>query len=112
MLILLVFLGGALGALARFGFELLFGFWYLGVVNLLGAWLLGVLHRRLTAGSREMAFWATGFAGSFTTMSAISVLQAEYPGLATPPAVVLLLLGLAAYGLGLRGPTRKRSESR
>lgn len=102
MFLLQVFLGGAAGALTRFGFELLFGFWYLGLVNLLGAWLLGLLHRRLENGTKRMAFWATGFAGSFTTMSAVSVLQAQYPALASGPALVLLL-GILAYWIGRRG---------
>jgi CrcB protein len=78
-LIALVFAGGALGTLARYGVGLVTN-WALAVVvvNLLGAAFLGTVNGFgskpgnffSTDGAR--AFWGAGFAGGFTTMSGLA----------------------------------------
>lgn len=75
----LVFLGGALGTLARYGVGVITN-WAVAVVvvNLLGAAFLGAANglgtkpgnHFSTDGAR--AFWGAGFAGGFTTMSGLA----------------------------------------
>jgi CrcB protein len=77
--IALVFAGGALGTLARYGVGLVTN-WAVAVVvvNLLGAAFLGAVNglgsksgnHFSTDGAR--AFWGAGFAGGFTTMSGLA----------------------------------------
>lgn len=115
-----VFLGGSLGTILRVLISDLAAlnlsdptaeYVYLFAVNLLGAFALGVMakHPYFTRQScRDL--WAVGFAGGFTTMSAVSFL------LATGGSwwLALLMIGLAAtlYGVGYRLGKRiaRRSE--
>jgi fluoride ion exporter CrcB/FEX len=82
-----IFLGGALGSLARFGIFL--GVEGLGVpvltiellatsiVNLAGAAFLGfVQSSAFRLGEQAKAFWGSGFAGGFTTMSGLALITA------------------------------------
>ena len=115
-----VFVGGALGSLARFlillGFEsaflpsLVLEFFSTAVVNLLGAWLLGVINGQgFKADSNAKALWGTGFAGGFTTMSGLAVITAG-AGLGFGimslvfwlGVLVQLALGILVYWLGTR----------
>lgn len=105
-----VFLGGSLGTMLRiFIADLaklnLSGqtaeYVYLFVVNLVGAFALGVMakHPYFTRQScRDL--WAVGFAGGFTTMSAVSVLI-EGDGIWW---LILMMTGAAIvlYGIGFR----------
>ena len=78
-LLALVFAGGAVGTLARYGIGLVTN-WAMAVVvvNLLGAAFLGAVNgfgtkpgnHFSTDGAR--AFWGAGFAGGFTTMSGLA----------------------------------------
>lgn len=71
----LVGLGGALGAVARFGVSQWArdGFpWHTLAVNLAGSFLLGLLFLD-TGESDARSFAAVGFLGAFTTLSTFSV---------------------------------------
>lgn len=109
---LLIALGGALGALARWAA----GRWayQLGgtgfpygtlAVNLAGAFLLGVLVRWRPPGDAWLYFAGVGFAGGFTTFSALAVevigLWDREPLRAAAYLLLTLLLGLALAALGL-----------
>lgn len=105
-----VFLGGALGGMLRYFLEEIARLnllspvadWtYLFVVNLAGAFLLGLTarHPYFDAGSCRF-FWASGFAGGFTTMSALTLLLFDRGW--NPLIWLMLVLGLVSYGLGYR----------
>lgn len=113
---LLLALGGGAGALARYGLSArvsrLAGTrfpWGTLVVNLTGAFLLGLIVTGLAASPIEMqlgALLAVGFLGDFTTFSTLSyeaVILARQ-GRRVGAVVYLLasaLLGLAAFACGL-----------
>lgn len=113
-----VFLGGSLGTMLRiFVAELaalnLSGqtaeFVYLFVVNLLGAFALGVMakHPYFTRQScRDL--WGVGFAGAFTTMSAVSYLITVGGNwwLISGMAVSGLLLYAIGFRIGRRAARR------
>jgi len=105
-----VFLGGALGGMTRYFIEELarvnlltpVADWtYLFAVNLAGAFLLGLTARHpfFDAGTCRF-FWASGFAGGFTTMSAVTLLIFDRGW--NPLIWLMLVSGLVAYGLGYR----------
>ena len=82
-----VFVGGALGTLARFGILATvesFDFAQLSqelvatsIVNLFGAWLLGFVHGIGSSRSENWkGFWGPGIAGGFTTMSGLALITA------------------------------------
>lgn len=108
---LLVFLGGALGAFARYvlggSLELVIGAnlassLSLLLVNVLGAMFLGIVnfHPRF-ANEAQKSFWAAGFCGGFTTMSGIALFLYQYPPLlAMPAAAVMFGFGFIGYALG------------
>lgn len=97
----LVFLGGALGSLARFaiGEMWLDEFWLLLTVNTLGSILIGCAnaHPRLQSESAK-AFVSIGFAGGFTTMSglAVFIVSSGEPW----SALYIFVIGLFGYWLG------------
>lgn len=110
----LVFLGGALGSLLRFGVGQFFdNLTTLVFVNLLGAAFLGWANGSGRRGLRgfaspgAQAFWGAGFAGGFTTMSGLAfafvMLSASFP---ITVALAYLIgqfgFGLLAYWGGLR----------
>jgi fluoride ion exporter CrcB/FEX len=83
-----VFLGGALGSIARFSIFL--GVEQAGVaidaielvatsvVNIAGAGFLGFVHSKaFRVSQRSKAFWGSGFAGGFTTMSGLALITAS-----------------------------------
>jgi fluoride exporter len=112
-----VSVGGALGALARWGVSEALPHdgaqfpWSTLVTNVLGCFLLGVLmvvavellpHRHLVR-----PFLGTGVLGGFTTFSTFgldtrSLLAADRPGPAAAYVVASVALGLAAVVAGLR----------
>lgn len=105
-----VFLGGALGTMLRYLLSELvaLNFDYptselvaITVVNMLGAYFLGLTAKLpyfQSMGCRN--FWAYGFAGGFTTMSALTVFI-DIQGLSWEISA-MLFLGVLVYGIGYR----------
>jgi len=103
--ITLTFFGGALGSLLRFAIsETSTSLVALFIVNIVGALLVGFFagHSWFRSESRRN-FWSTGFAGGFTTMSAVAILplteSLSLPILAIVVAS-MVAIGLFAYWLG------------
>ncbi|WP_255728440.1 fluoride efflux transporter CrcB [Mycolicibacterium sp. OfavD-34-C] len=109
-----VFAGGALGTLARAGFEELAAPdpgrwpWPTFTVNIVGAFLLGVfvtrLLERLPLSSYRRPFLGTGFCGGLTTFSTmqvetIAMLEHGHYGLAVGYTAASVVLGLLAVYL-------------
>lgn len=106
----LVALGGALGALGRYGVSLLAVVW-LGAaypwgtlaVNIVGSAAIGVLAAQGIEGNARL-FWVTGVLGGFTTFSAFSLeaalLWERAPWLAALYVAASVGLGLAGFALG------------
>lgn len=139
--IALVFVGGALGSLARYALaEALPGLWPVFVVNTVGSFLLGVLLGSLRRGRRREArpqpaqnaprarvpsadslrlLLGTGFLGGFTTYSAFA-LDAVGLGMVGGPVLgPLYAAGSVAFGLvaallgfGVAGARRVRGGAR
>jgi CrcB protein len=110
-----VFAGGALGTLARAGFEELAAPdpanwpWPTFVVNIIGAFLLGVfvtrLLERLPLSSYRRPFLGTGLCGGLTTFSTMQVetlkmLEHGHYGLAVGYIAASISAGLVAVFLG------------
>lgn len=110
-----VFAGGALGTLARAGFEELAAPdpgrwpWPTFTVNVVGAFLLGVfvtrLLERLPASSYRRPFLGTGLCGGLTTFSTMQVetltmVEHGHYGLAAGYVAASIALGLLAAYLG------------
>ena len=110
-------LGGALGALARWGLAVAFPAepgtwpWATLTVNLLGCLLIGVLLAVLATrrpdDERLRVFLGTGVLGGFTTFSAFAVevaamLRAGTPVLGAGYVVASVLGGLVAVAVGIR----------
>jgi CrcB protein len=105
-----VFLGGALGTMLRYLiFELIAiqqaypaaELTAIFLVNMAGSFFLGLTARHpyfQLESCRNL--WGLGFAGGFTTMSAVTLLI-DYQGLSWEFAV-MLFLGVALYGAGFR----------
>lgn len=114
---LAVALGGALGAVARYGSVRLLAAWFgpafpygTLAVNVLGSGLAGWLFVRLVeagGGTDSLrALLIVGFLGAFTTFSAFSVetlrlFDAGSPGLAALNVVLNLMLCLVAAAAGI-----------
>ena len=110
---LLVALGGALGALARWGLAVGAARW-LGegapwgtwAANVLGCFLIGLALPALSAADPRRALAVVGFLGAFTTFSTYTaetllLWESGRMGLAALNAAGSVLAGLAACGLGL-----------
>lgn len=105
-----VFLGGALGTMLRYLiFELLAlqqvypqaELTAIFLVNLMGSLFLGITARAPYFQSETCRnLWGLGFAGGFTTMSAVT-LFIDYQGL-TWEFAVMLFGGVFMYGVGFR----------
>ncbi len=115
MPVLIVALGGALGAVARYGVGVLalrlggaalpLGTW---AVNLAGSFLIGLAVPAVVAKGHDALRLAlvVGFLGSFTTFSAFSLdtlalWESGRPGWAVLNALGSVVLGLACAALGL-----------
>lgn len=116
MILLWVAVGGAAGALARYGVEgwiqerTGFGFpWGTLTVNLLGCLLIGFAVRYLEAvrlGPEVRVFVAVGLLGAFTTFStysyeAVALLEAGAWGRAAAYSVGSVVLGIVAVYAGI-----------
>jgi CrcB protein len=107
-ILLLTFVGGALGTALRFGlsFEVADTLVVLFIVNLLGAAALGWFNgdRRFDTDERR-ALWSVGFAGGFTTMSGVALFLANgaffSPNSTIFWVALMFAFGLAAYWLAL-----------
>lgn len=116
-MLLAIFLGGALGSALRYlvflgveGSSLTepeIALVATSIVNLLGAFVLGVVQARNLPSSPKLAFWGTGVAGGFTTMSGLTLVTHQQNlgpfgnGTIFWLAVVLqLILGVLAFWLG------------
>lgn len=126
-LLLAVLVGGLLGTPARYAVAEALpsrpGQWPTGtfVVNLVGAFLLGLLLEALAragddTGRRRLLRLGlgTGFLGAFTTYSALVVetdllVRASRPGLAAAYALISVLAGLALAAAGVAVAARARS---
>ena len=103
--ITLTFFGGALGSLLRFAIsETGTSLVALFIVNIVGALLVGFFagHSWFRSESRRN-FWSTGFAGGFTTMSAVAILPLTETSAMTQLAITvasMVAFGLFAYWLG------------
>jgi fluoride exporter len=105
-----VFLGGALGTMLRYLISELINLNIdypsgeliaMTVVNLLGAYFLGLTAKYpyfQSLGCKNL--WAYGFAGGFTTMSAVT-LFIDSQGLSWEIAA-MMFVGVLAYGIGYR----------
>jgi fluoride exporter len=107
---LLIFLGGGLGSVSRYllggGLELTVGSAFAGtlslfLVNVAGAFFLGLVsfHPRFASDDRK-AFWGSGFAGGFTTMSGVALFL--YQQATLPLTAVMFALGFLAFAAGVR----------
>lgn len=112
--ITLTFLGGALGSLLRFAIsETSTSLVALFIVNIVGALLVGFFagHSWFRSESRRN-FWSTGFAGGFTTMSAVAILPLTETSAMTQLAITvacMVAFGLFAYWLGQKIGSRMGS---
>ncbi|MDE2386792.1 MAG: CrcB family protein [Actinomycetales bacterium] len=103
-LVALTFVGGALGSAARFSLGLVWDpFWSLIVINLVGAAMLGwLVNSKRFESADAKAFLGTGFAGGFTSMSAVALFFVQTSLLETTVWSTLILIahlpaGVAAY---------------
>lgn len=101
--LLLTFVGGALGTALRWTLALSIptALWSVALVNLLGAFAIGFFngHRYFQTDVRR-ALYSIGFCGGFTTLSA---LMANVDSLANGAFVAAeLALGIAVYLLGTK----------
>jgi CrcB protein len=105
--VLLTFGGGAIGSLLRFLIsEVNSTMVALWIVNIVGALFVGFFagHKWFKTESRR-AFFSTGLAGGFTTMSAIAILplgpnfDASFDALSI---AAMVAVGMVAYWLGLK----------
>lgn len=124
-----VFVGGALGTLARFALglgldvlpleDLMGQLVATSVVNLLGALFLGWIHGVGSSRSESWrGFWGPGVAGGFTTMSGLALITAGAElGLSNVgylywiAVAVQLALGILAYWLGKQLADERSSKA-
>jgi fluoride ion exporter CrcB/FEX len=111
-LLFAIFLGGAMGSVGRYlvwlGIEqvgvslVVFDLVATTVVNIAGASFLGFVHsHRFKASEKTIAFWGSGFAGGFTTMSGLALITAG-SALGLSEIGYLYWLGVAAqFVLGI-----------
>ena len=107
--IALVFVGGTIGTAARLAVTLWLGAGTgLAVVNIVGAFLLGVLTAVLTCSASERnrranLLLGTGALGGFTTYSALAVAGADLAWLLFAALIALAGVMAAALGFALGG---------
>jgi fluoride exporter len=106
-----VFVGGAVGTLARGALATAVMSdpsrfpWQTFVVNILGAWLLGVVATRMPPSDLRRPLLGTGLCGGLTTFSTVQVetllmIQHHHYALAVVYTVAGIAAGLAAVHLG------------
>ena len=109
-----IFIGGALGALARVGLELAFPAsagtwpWATFAINVSGSFLLGYfatrLQDRMPLSTYRWPFLGTGLCGTYTTFSTmqleiLTMFDHDRPGLAAGYAAASILAGFLAVVL-------------
>jgi CrcB protein len=116
-LLLAIFLGGALGSALRYlvflgveGSSLTepeIALVATSIVNLLGALFLGFVQAGNPPSSPKLAFWGTGVAGGFTTMSGLTLVTHQQnlgpfgnETIFWLAVVLQLILGVLAFWLG------------
>ena len=107
--LLLVFVGGGLGSLARYligsGLEVTVGSATAGMlslflVNVAGAFFLGIVSfHPFFANEKKKSFWGSGFAGGFTTMSGVALFV--YQQSSVTITSVMFALGFFAFAAGV-----------
>lgn len=112
-------LGGALGATGRWAVGTLWTItpgawpWSTLIVNVTGAFLIGLVARRTVVASLKWAFVVTGVLGGFTTFSAFAIelngmVEADRTQLAVAYGAITLFAGVGAALLAQLGrPTTK-----
>lgn len=102
----LVFLGGALGTLARFELDTVLEVGpFLMFVNIIGSFVLGAANGDAKGSPETRAFFGIGFAGGFTTMSGVSLLLLIADGslpITVAYAIAMFGLSLVAYLVGMK----------
>ena len=115
---LAIAVGGALGALARFGIDVALGNLALAtaIVNLAGAFLLGLVigHGMSAAPTWFREGVSIGVFGSFTTMSGVALLATQWMALSYGIYLVLtfsggILLAWIGWHIGRRWAARSTS---
>ena len=115
--IAVVFIGGAIGTLARAGLAVAAvpdpgrWPWPTFVANIVGAVLLGIIGTRLATSDLRRPLWGTGFCGGLTTFSTVQVetllmIEHGHYALAAGYTAAGIIAGLAAVHLA-RGAVRK-----
>ena len=115
--IAVVFIGGAIGTLARAGLAVAAvpdpgrWPWPTFVANIVGAVLLGIIGTRLATSDLRRPLWGTGFCGGLTTFSTVQVetllmIEHGHYALAAGYTCAGIITGLAAVHLA-RGAVRK-----
>lgn len=119
--IAVVFIGGAIGTLARAGLAVAAvpdpgrwpwpWPWPTFVANIVGAVLLGIIGTRLATSDLRRPLWGTGFCGGLTTFSTVQVetllmIEHGHYALAAGYTCAGIIAGLAAVHLA-RGAVRK-----
>ena len=115
--IAVVFIGGAIGTLARAGLAVAAvpdpgrWPWPTFVANIVGAVLLGIIGTRLATSDLRRPLLGTGVCGGLTTFSTVQVetllmIEHGHYGLAAGYTVAGIVAGLAAVNLA-RGTVRK-----
>lgn len=112
MAVLLVFLGGGVGAALRYGVSLVVtGPWSTWIVNAIGSFVLAWLAARVGIDPKLKLLLGTGVCGGFTTYSTfnqdtLTLLQSGQVGWAVANGLgtlgVCVILGLAGAWLGAR----------
>lgn len=117
-----VFVGGFLGTLARYFISESIGYanpgefgelTWLYTVNLLGAFFFGITAKHPRFSSENCRnLWGVGFAGGFTTMSAVTT-YVDFYGFPSVWVGLMMLLGMGAYAAGYRlgRLAKKRSQN-
>lgn len=106
--LLLVGVGGVVGALSRYGVDEIFGDIALAtfIVNLFGVAIAAICTYRFTLNTNQRLFLVTGFAGGFTTYSAFALLLYDLTipqaGLYIVASVILSLALIRVIRAGAR----------
>lgn len=101
-----VFLGGMIGAIIRYGIQLIVGTTVmLWIVNVLGSFLLGCLNSYFEKKESKLTlFFTTGMLGTFTTFSTFSEstihLLQEEPFVGVVTIIGMTLISIAAALIG------------
>lgn len=100
--LVVVALGGAIGASARFLLSQEFpGIWTVAAINIVGSLLLGILAAMLGPDRLWRLFLGVGVLGGFTTFSTFAVDVVQNPGSAVLYVLATLVPALIAARIGM-----------